>query len=188
VTNSDAELPPPPHRAPRAEDQIKLRYAIAGLFVALLGFIALLGFLIVFFTMGGSYPNVKAQDAAVVGDVVTVRDAASTVLCEDRNDALKIHMAGEITMRQSELFDKDAGKAVMKKDAARKIVIGEAHSCQWAPRGVRYTVKKKEIVGTDNDDFHVVAYCLQPNGRDTCFWVAETFDRNAPIEKTADRS
>jgi hypothetical protein len=40
----------------------------------------------------------------------------------------------------------------------------------------------------ENDVFHVVAYCLQPNGGGTCFWVEETFDRNAPIEKTADKS
>lgn len=177
MTNSDAELPPRP--ASRAEERIKLGYAIAGLFLALLGFIALLGLFIVLVAMPGSYPVVKAQDAAIVGDVVTVRDAASTVLCEDRNDASKIHMVGETAMRQSEFFDKDAGKAVMKKDAARKIVMGEAYSCQWAPRGVRYTVKKKEIVGTDNDNLRVVAYCLQPNGRGTCFWVVETFDRNA---------
>jgi hypothetical protein len=48
-------------------------------------------------------------------------------------------------------------------------------------------VTKKEVVGTDNDDFRIVAYCLQPNGKDTCFWVEETFDRDAPIEKTADK-
>lgn len=77
--------------------------------------------------MGGSYPVVKAQDAAIVGDVVSVRDAASTILCEDRNDGSKIRMVGEITIRQSELFDKDAGKAVMKKDAARKNVMREAY-------------------------------------------------------------
>lgn len=140
------------------------------------------------FTPGGTHSDVMAQDAAIVGNVVAVRDVASTVLCEDRSDASKIHMVGEIVQRQSDFFDKDAGKAVMKKEAARKIAIGEAHSCQWAARGVRYAVKKKEIVGTESYDLHVVAYCLQPNGSVTCFWIEETFGRNAPIEKTADKS
>jgi hypothetical protein len=156
---------------------------ISGTFTALLGCIAL-------FAMRGDHSNsdVKAQDAAIVGDVVTVRDAASTILCEDREDASKIHMIGEITKRQSNFFDKDAGKAVMKKELARNAAMLQAPSCQWAPRGVRYTVKKKEIVGTQNDDFHAVAYCLQPNGKSTCFWIEETFDDNAPIEKRADKS
>lgn len=185
VSNSDAQRPPqlPSHSRP----SIKLGYMIAGTFIALLGFIALLVLFIMLFTPG-SHSDVLAQDAAIAGDVVTVRDVASSVLCEDRSDAEKIHMVGEIVQRQSDFFDKDAGKAVMKKEAARKIAISEAHSCHWASRGVRYTVKKKEIVGTENDDFHVVAYCLKPNGRDTCFWIEETFGRNAPIEKTAGKS
>jgi hypothetical protein len=123
VTNSDAELPSPPHPAPRAENRIKLSYQIAGLFLALLGFIALLAFFIMLFATGRSYSNVKAQDAAVVGEVVTLRDAASTIFCEDRDDASKVHIVGEITTRQSELFDKDTGKAAMKKDIARKNVM-----------------------------------------------------------------
>jgi hypothetical protein len=57
------------------------------------------------------------------------------------------------------------------------------------PRGTRHTVTKKEIVGTENDAFHVVAYCFQPNGTATCFWAEEeTFGREAPIEKTANKS
>jgi hypothetical protein len=176
MSSTDVQIPPPP--TPREESRTKLGWFIAGAVVALLGLIALVAMV-----DEESHPVAKVQDAAIVGDVVTVRDAASTVLCEDRNDASKIHMIGEITMRQSDLFDKDAGKSMMKKDVARSAAMREASSCQWAPRGVRYTVKKKEIVGAESDDFHVVAYCLQPKGKDTCLWVEETFDRNAPIEK-----
>jgi len=64
VSHSIAQLPPrlPPHPPPRAEDRTKLGWVIAGTFIALLGCIAL-------FAMGGggSYPDVKARDAAIVG-------------------------------------------------------------------------------------------------------------------------
>jgi hypothetical protein len=156
---------------------------IGGAFIALLGSIAVFALI-----EDERHPDVMAQDAASVGDVVTVRDAASTALCEDRGDASKIHMIGEITIRQSDLFDKDAGKSVMKKGVARTAAMREAPSCQWASRGVRYTVKTKEIVGTDNDEFHVVVYCLQPHGKDNCLWVEETYDRKSPIERTARKS
>jgi hypothetical protein len=184
VSNPDAQPPSPlPPQPPPREDLTRFGWVIGAAFIALLGSIALFALV-----EEERHPDVMAQDAAVVGEVVTVRDAAGTALCEDRNDASKIHMIGEITIRQSDLFDKDAGKSMMKKDVARNAAMREAPSCQWARRGVRYTVKKKEIVGTDGDDFHVVVYCLQPSGRDTCLWVAETFDRKSPIEKTAHKS
>jgi hypothetical protein len=114
VSNSDAQPPsPPPPQPPPREDLTRFGWVIGGAFIALLGSIALFALLDV-----ESHLDVMAQDAAIVGDVVTVRDAASTALCADRNDASKIHMIGEITMRQSDLFDKDAGKSMMKKDVA----------------------------------------------------------------------
>ena len=181
MNNTDAQLPRP--LGPREEKRTKLGWVIAGSLVVLFGFIVLIA-------TGDdeSHPDAKAQDAAIVGDVVTVRHPARSILCEDRKDASKIHMIGEIAMRQSDLFDKDAGKAMMKKETARNIAMRQAYSCQWAPRGVRYTVKNKEIVGTESDEFHVVAYCLQADKSSACFWVEETFDRDAPIEKTATKS
>jgi hypothetical protein len=182
MSNSDAQ-PPSPTPPPPREDLTKFGWVIGGALIALLGGIAL-------FALGEEErrPDIMTQDAAVVGDVVTIRDAASTALCEDRNDASKIHMIGEVTKRQTDLFEKDAGKSMMRKDAARNAAMREAPSCQWAPRGVRYTVKQKEIVGTESDEFHVVVYCLQPHGKDNCLWVEETFDRKSPIERTSHKS
>ena len=136
---------------------------------------------------GGSHPDVKvkAQDAAVIGDTVTVRYPASTIMCSEQYDASKVYMAGELAMRQSMRIDQSPFKSVGAKSDARKAAMTSAYSCQWAPHGMRYTVANKAIVGTENDAYHIVRYCLQPAGRDTCWWITETYDWTAEIEKVA---
>jgi hypothetical protein len=125
---------------------------------------------------GSSSPpeaSVKLQDAAKVGDVVTLRYPNSTILCGDRNDA---YLAGVVAMSQTYRIENSSHKAYAAGSAAKKIAMREAYSCRWPAEGIRYTVTEKTITGTKDDAHHVVTYGLRPVGSVKTVWLDGTFD------------
>jgi hypothetical protein len=126
----------------------------------------------------------KAAEAAEIGDIVTIRYPASTIMCEDPLDSSKVYIAGLVALRQTLGVENDASKAVDAMLAAQKAAMDTVHSCQWAPRKVRYVVKNKKIEGGDRV-FSAAKYCLKPtNGiDDTCSWIEEMATMSAQIDK-----
>jgi hypothetical protein len=120
-----------------------------------------------------------------VGDTVGLSFPTLTIICEDRNDASKVHLAGEIVMRSvandALRVDRlDPGSAYKKGLKAgydaRKDAMRKAYSCRWGDRGERYDIMRKEITGTEKDLFHVASYCLQQDGWNVCRWIVVNAD------------
>lgn len=126
-----------------------------------------------------------AADAAQVGDIVTIRYPASTIMCGERNDASAVYVAGELALRQTLRVENSAMKAVEAGKAARKAVLAKSYSCEWAPDKGRYIVKDKQITGDDNALFHVAEYCLTPQATSSgkCWWISASAKMNAQIDR-----
>jgi hypothetical protein len=131
----------------------------------------------------------KAEDAAQVGDSVAIKYPASTIMCSDRNDASKVYATGKFAFwEEMRLSHDDVWNSVKEEHEARKLAMRTAYSCQWAPRDVRFTVIKKEIIGTEKDMFHDVNYCLQPEGKTKCWWITEDFGTRSPFEQVRQKT
>jgi hypothetical protein len=116
-------------------------------------------------------------DTAEIGDSVVINYPASTIMCSDRNDASKVYMTSKFAMwEEMRLTNNDVWKAVKTEHEARKYAMQTAYSCQWAPSyGVRFAVVQKQIIGTEKDMFHLIKYCLQPEGKNGCWWISQDF-------------
>jgi hypothetical protein len=138
-----------------------------------------------------SEPERKAENAADVGDTVAIEYPASTIMCASRDDSEQVYLSGEIAMRQSRRLDHDSVKsAIDARRNARESAMQTAYSCEWASRagdGRRYEVVNKEIVGTEDDAFHTVDYCLRPvdSKTGTCWWTANTYGWSSPFQQVA---
>jgi hypothetical protein len=107
----------------------------------------------------------KAAEAAEVGDDVAVRYAGATILCANENDAAQLYLAGEVALAQAMRVEQSVWRAVSEESAARKEALRRLHSCEWAPRGLRYRIEQKRIKGPH------VQYCLRPSGSSSCWWL-----------------
>ncbi|TYL70956.1 hypothetical protein [Bradyrhizobium cytisi] len=137
---------------------------------------------------GPSEPEAKnAAEAAAVGDTVTVKWPASTVMCSERNDASKVYLVGENALRQTWRVENSAMKAVQAKSAAQKLAMSQAYSCEWAPNDrMRFVVKQKEIIGNKSTAYYTADYCLKKEvGGEECWWIIERADMGPPIKRVA---
>jgi hypothetical protein len=115
-------------------------------------------------------------DTAEISDSVVINYPASTIMCSDRNDAQKVYVTGKFALwEELRLTNNDVWKAVKAESEGRKLAMRTAYSCRWASSSVRFVVVQKNIVGTEKDMFHVIDYCLQPEGKNNCWWVTEDF-------------
>ena len=119
----------------------------------------------------------SAAEAADVGDTVVIRYPSLTVMCGDRNDMSKVYIVGEQALRQTyRVENHDASKAFEAQRSAQKYAMAQYSSCEWAPTkdGTRFIVQEKQIIGYETAAFHVADYCLKPEGRNECWWIAAT--------------
>jgi hypothetical protein len=135
-----------------------------------------------------SEPERKAENGADVSDTVTIKYPASTIICSSRNDMSKVHAAGELAMRLSYRVDHSVKTALDSERSARESMMQSAYSCEWADRlgrDRRYVVSDKEIIGTEEDVFHVVEYCLLPvdSKTGTCWWIAQNYGHYSPVQQ-----
>ena len=153
--------------------------------VAIAAILVVLGLLAVLMGQKGSektetdvsaVKDVPASDPVEVGDEVSLRYPASTILCEDRKEAGFVYMAGELAISEYlRMGGTSAFKAVDEQNAARKLALRDHYSCAVPQGGLRYRIEQKEITGTEKDLYHTVSYCLSSSGQ-MCKWLIDKYD------------
>jgi len=128
--------------------------------------------------------NRKAEVAAEVGDTVSIRSPATTIMCSNFKDQIAVFTMGTMAFYDTMRLSHDsAWDAVRAEYAAREQAMRTAYSCRWAPDSyagehVRYTLVEKNI-SVANDE---VYYRVQVQGKTSEWWVAEKIGRSSPFE------
>jgi hypothetical protein len=121
-------------------------------------------------------PERKMENAAEIGDTLQLKNPASMILCESRDDSFKVYFAGELALNNSLRMGDSAWTAVSAQSEARKSMMARAYSCMLGTRleDQHFTVQEKRVTGEERDALRVATYRLRSVETNVDWWFEET--------------